>query len=223
MRSFVGVMPGERRGCLGCHESHSRAPEIGGEPLALRKPPRTITPPPWSDTSVSYPRYVQPALDRYCVKCHGGDGKANQPPDLTFRPGPEVFSEPYLTLIGRPSWGQPYQAPKNPPPGFGIADMIMVEGYHVVDPAAYVTPAPMTRLSYASRLIALCADGRHHGVKVDPVSLLRLIVWVDAMCPYRGDEEVRALDDPVFQGVDWLAIRPLIKTAPTPIRPGPVD
>jgi Hydrazine synthase alpha subunit middle domain/Concanavalin A-like lectin/glucanases superfamily len=223
MRSFVGVMPGERRGCLGCHESHSRAPEIGGEPLALRKPPRTITPPPWSDTSVSYPRYVQPVLDRYCVKCHGGDGKANQAPDLTFRPGPEVFSEPYLTLIGRPSWGQPYQAPKNPPPGFGIADMIMVEGYHVVDPAAYVTPLPMTRLSYASRLIALCADSRHHGVKVDPVSLLRLIVWVDAMCPYRGDEEVRALDDPVFQGVDWLAIRPLIKTAPTPIRPGPVD
>jgi len=27
MRSFTGVMPGEERGCLGCHESHSRTPQ----------------------------------------------------------------------------------------------------------------------------------------------------------------------------------------------------
>ena len=223
MRSFVGVMPGERRGCLGCHESHSRAPVVEGKRMAFLHEPRTITPPPWSDTTVSYPRYVQPVLDRYCLKCHGGDGEAKKVLDLTFRPGPEVFSEPYLTLIGRPTWGAPYEAPANPPPGFGIADMIMVEAFHPVNPAAYVTTPPMTRLSYASRLIALCASGTHHGVKVDPVSLLRLIVWVDAMCPYKGDEEIRELDDPVFQGVDWLAIRPLIKTAPTPIRPGPVE
>jgi Concanavalin A-like lectin/glucanases superfamily/Hydrazine synthase alpha subunit middle domain len=223
MRSFTGVMPGEKRGCLGCHESHSRAPVSGVNPIALAKPPREITPPPWKDTSISYTRYVQPMLDRYCSKCHQGRGEATKVLDLTFRPGPEVFTEPYLTLIGRPSWGQPYQPPKNPPPGFGIADVIMVEGFHTIDPAAYVTPRPMTRLSYASRLVALCLSGKHHGVKVDPVSLLRLMVWVDAMCPYLGDEEVRALDDPVFQGVDWLAVRPRIKTAPRPIRPGPVD
>ena len=60
-------------------------------------------------------------------------------------------------------------------------------------------------------------------MKVDPVSLQRLIAWVDAMCPYRGDEEVRAIDDPVFQGVDWLSVRPRIKTAPRIVRPGPVD
>ena len=31
MRSFTGLMPGERRGCLGCHESHPRAPvSVGG-------------------------------------------------------------------------------------------------------------------------------------------------------------------------------------------------
>ena len=29
MRSFTGVMPGERRGCVGCHESHSTAPNNG--------------------------------------------------------------------------------------------------------------------------------------------------------------------------------------------------
>ena len=51
----------------------------------------------------------------------------------------------------------------------------------------------------------------------------KLIAWIDAMCPYRGDQEVRAIDDPRFQGIDWLSIRPRIKTAPRIIRPGPVD
>jgi hypothetical protein len=43
------------------------------------------------------------------------------------------------------------------------------------------------------------------------------------MCPYLGDEEVRAIPDPEFQGVDWLAIRPRIMNAPRLVRPGPVD
>ena len=43
------------------------------------------------------------------------------------------------------------------------------------------------------------------------------------MCPYRGAEEVREIHDPVFQGVEWLSIRPKIKNAPTIVRPGPVD
>jgi hypothetical protein len=223
MRSFTSVMPGEYRGCLGCHESHSRAPLSGPAAAALACRPRHITPPPWSDDTVSYPRYVQPVLDRYCGKCHEGSGEARKVVDLSVRPAFHIFCEPYLLLIGRPTWGQPYQRPAKPAPGFGIAGMLMVEGYCTVDPAAYSTSRPMTRLSYKSRLIELCASGRHYDVKVDPVNLHRLIVWIDAMCPFYGDEEVRALDDPVFQGVDWLAIRPRIRTAPRPVRPGPVD
>jgi hypothetical protein len=234
MRSFVGVMPGEYRGCLGCHESHSRAPALSSSPpaagrgqgegcAALTKSPRDITPPPWPDDTVSYPRYVKPVLDKYCGKCHQGDGEGRKTLDLTDRPNFLGFSEVYALLIGHPTWGKPYQKPPKPPPGFGIADMLMVEGYGQTDPAAYGTPPPMTALSYKSRLVERCASGTHHDVKVDPISLQRIIAWVDAMCPYRGDEEVRALDDPEFQGVDWLAIRPRIKTAPQPVRPGPVE
>jgi hypothetical protein len=161
-------------------------------------------------------------LDQYCGKCHQGEGKARKTLDLTLRPG-SLFPEPYPTLTGFPTWGAPYDPPKDPPPGFGIADTIMVEGYSTVDPRAYTTPEPMTRLSYKSRLIALAASGKHHGVKVDDVSLLRLICWVDTMCPYYGEEEIRKIDDPQFQGVDWLAVRPLIESAPRVVRPGPVD
>jgi hypothetical protein len=223
MRSFVGLMPGERRGCTGCHEAHSRAPVNPAPTQAVREAPRSITPPPWPDVTVSYPRYVQPVLDQYCGKCHQGEGKARTTLDLTVRPSAPIFPEPYHTLIGRPTWGQPYSAPEKPPPGFGIAGTIMVEAYSTLDPAAYVTLKPMTTLSYRSRLIQIASSGKHHEVKVDPVSLERLIVWVDAMCPYLGDEEVRAEDDPVFQGIDWLAVRPLVKTAPVIVRPGPID
>ena len=143
--------------------------------------------------------------------------------DTTPRPGRLGFDETYWLLTGRPAWGKAYKKPVDPPPGFGIADMIMVEGYHQRDPVAYRTPEPMTRLSYKSRFIDLVSSGDHHGVKVDPVSRRRLILWVDTMCPYRGDEEVREIDDPVFQGIDWLSVRPRIKTAPRITRPGPLD
>jgi len=221
MRSFANLMPGENRGCLGCHERHSRAPAAA---TAYRQSPplRTITPPPWTDTTVSYPRYVRPVLDQYCGKCHTGDGEGRKTFDLSPRPGFLDFDEPYWILTGRPSWGQPYTAPQPAPPGWGIADMLMVEAFGTTDPAGYRTPPPLTGLSGQSRLIELASSGKHHDVKVDPVNLLRLIVWVDAICPYRGEEEIRAIPDPEFQGVGWLAVRPRIQTAPLIARPGPI-
>jgi len=223
MRSFTGVMPGESRGCLGCHELQTATPGQQNRTagIATRKPPREITPPPWEDRSVSYYRYVQPVLDKYCGECHQGDGKGRKKFDMTLREN-GIFPEPYVTLIGRPSWGRPYVRPKDPPPGFGIAGMLYVEGYHTTDPAAYKTPPPLTALSYKSKLIEIASSGKHNKVKVDPVSLRRLIVWVDAMCPLRGSEEVRAIADPEFQGSDWLSIRPRIESAPRVVRPGPL-
>lgn len=222
MRSVTGVMPGETRGCLGCHEMHSVAPAATNSVLALNRPPSQITLPPWGNESISYMRFVQPVLDRYCGECHQGDGKAKETLDLTFR-GDGLFKEPYVLLLGNPSWGAPYHPPENPPAGFGIADTILVEAYDPRDPAAYMTPEPMTKLSYRSRLIDRVSSGKHHDVTVDEVSRRRLIAWVDAMCPYRGDEEVREIEDPMFQGIDWLSMRPQIKNAPVVVRPGPIE
>lgn len=222
MRSVTGVMPGEARGCLGCHEMYSTAPAAAGPAIALARAPSRITPPPWGDESISYMRFVQPVLDKYCGECHQGSGEARKTLDLAFR-GDGLFKEPYVTLLGNPSWGAAYHPPGDPPPGFGIADTILVEAYDTRDPAAYTTPEPMTKLSYRSRLVEMASSGQHYGVQVDEVSRQKLIAWVDAMGPYLGDEEVREIDDPQFQGIDWLAIRPQIKHAPVVIRPGPVD
>jgi len=222
MRSFTGLMPGEQRGCLGCHEQHSRAPEPPRSSIAFAQEPQTVEPPPWDDRTVRFDRYVRPVLDRYCAECHQGEGEARSIFDTTPRPGFLFFDETYLTIVGRPTWGRAYRSPENPPPGFGIANVLMVEGFEKIDPAGYRTPEPMKHLSYKSPLIELASSGEHYQVRVDPINLRRLIVWVDAMCPYRGDEEVRAIDDPDFQGIDWLPVRPRIKTAPRVSRPGPL-
>ena len=218
MRSFTGVMPGEHRGCVGCHESHSTAPALTSG-AALRRPPRGLSPPPWGTESLGYERFVQPVLDRYCVSCHQGNAEAGGKLDLTLRPAVNVFQEPYLTLIGAAGWDNPVRGEGQP--GFGTAGAIPVETMDnsKLDPQGLATLAPMTSLSYASRLVQLAADGTHYGVTVDPLSLRRLMAWVDCNCPYLGDEELRQQPDPEFAGVDELPIRPRVRTAPLIERP----
>ena len=216
MRSFTGLMPGEERGCVGCHEMHSTvpSPQTG---LALGRPPEELSPPSWGTVSISYERFAQPVLDRYCVKCHAGTAEASAEPNLALRPGHGVFKEPYLTLVGSAGWGNPVAGGL---PGYGIAGAIPVESsYGQNDPSALTTLPPMQYLSYKSRLIELAASGKHYDVKVEPVSLHQLIAWVDACCPFMGDEELRAPGDPDFPGIERLPIRPRVATAPVIERP----
>ncbi len=216
MRSFTGLMPGEQRGCVGCHESHSTTP-VARRSLALHRPATELSPPPWGTESISYERFAQPVLDRYCVKCHAGSAGAAAEPNLTLRPGHSVFKEPYLTLVGSAGWGNPVAAGR---PGYGIAGAIPVESsYGQNDSAALTTLPPMQYLSYKSRLIELAASGKHYQVKADPESLHRLIAWVDACCPFMGDRELRSLGDPDFPGMERLPIRPRVGTAPIIERP----
>ncbi len=213
MRSSTGLMPGERRGCVGCHEQHTTAP-LNTTGLALQAGPRDLTPPPWGAASIGYERLVQPILDRRCGACHSGQGAGRAQLDLTLRPGQGVFKEPYLTLIG--SIGHGLNRQPHPP---GLAGALMCENFEQSDPASYVTTRPMQHLSFTSPLINLCLGGRHYDVKLAPDELLALIGWVDANCPYRGDEEIRALPDPSFAGIETLPVRPRTHSAPRIARP----
>ncbi len=211
MRSFSGVMPGESRGCVGCHEMHSTTPPRS-RGLAFARGPRAIEPPPWGDQSISYERFVQPVLDRYCGSCHQGEGKARAKLDLTLRPGHGPFKEPYVTLVGPAGWG----SPAKPGPGYGLAGAIPVEQMGMNNPVSIGTIAPLTYLSGKSKLIDIASNPKY---KMDAESLQRLIAWVDACCPYFGEEEIRALGDPDFPGIEKLPIRPRVATAPKIQRP----
>ena len=231
MRSFTGVMPGEVRGCMGCHEQTARVmPVEAPPPLAMRHPPAELTPPPWgARVSIGYERFAQPVLDKHCGKCHQGDGKGRKTLDLTLRGGyPEKggwhskgatldpklwpFKEPYPTLVGLAPRGPNRTLPKGP--GIGIA------GCMNVDALGNGPAKPMTMLSYASPLIQMVIGGKHHDVKIEGEDLLRLIAWVDCNCVYRGDEEIRQLPDPPDPG---LPVRPRMRTAPVIDRVQPIS
>jgi len=201
MRSFTHIMPGEKRGCVGCHQTRGVTP--GLKPcIAANRAPSEITPPPWGDATISFPRFVQPILDKHCVKCHGstalttGGGKEPKAGlDLTHRTEPgTLLSWPYVklvfgnnpktiadlpnTTIAGPIF--PYHVYPNPEVNFPTEDTVV---------------PPLTAMSYRSKLIAIATSGKHNGVRVSPEEEARLVAWVDALCPYLGLEEIIAQPD----------------------------
>lgn len=240
MRSFVGLQPGESRGCTGCHEKTSATSQqmLPGGRAAFMKPD-ALAPAPWAPknartgVAIGYRRDIVPIFQRRCYACHTGVGKARKTFDLT-----EDGWRPYMHIVGWPGWAStdrypgdwasvvkkdwPKIDPKNPPPGYDLAGTIKVENFPTTAAAAYATLEPMTRLSYNSKLVKIMSgEAKHHGVKGTDEELLKTILWVDAICPFLTDADIRAEKDPVFQGVDWLPQKPRLETAPTPVRPGP--
>ncbi len=83
MRSLTYLQPGERRGCVGCHESPGTT-AAAGTPIAMRRAPSKIEPGPDGTMPWSFQRLIQPILDEHCVSCHtGGEEEEDGPCDLT--------------------------------------------------------------------------------------------------------------------------------------------
>ena len=235
MRSFTYVMPGENRGCFGCHESNMNTRgnmQMGGGQMgsALRKPAVELTPAPWGMESISFARFVQPVLDRNCGKCHQNpDSPAYAKLNMTSRPSAKgwwgwvhsrpndlsPFTEPYLTLVsGDCPWGRSKVKNEQGVPT-NLAGVFVVEGYDTTDPKNLETLPPYSAYSPMSTLVQNATSGKHHGVKVSEEDAQRLIAWVDCNGPYLGDEEVRAMYDPYSTAIENVPpVRPRIATAP---------
>ncbi|MDP6044459.1 MAG: hypothetical protein QGG25_02530 [Phycisphaerae bacterium] len=239
MRSFTGVMPGERRGCLGCHEQrhNTKNPTTAKVSSAMKKGPVTPTAPKWGRESIGYLRFAQPVFDKYCVKCHndkkGKDGKTN-PLNLTLRESnikwrwrgshrpadKSAFKEPYVTLVGgQVIWGKGKLTDKNPDKApLSLSGCYVTEGYNRYtakgQAASLRTLPPYSALSPVSKLVQNASSGKHNKVKVAPEDLARLVAWVDANGPYLGVEEIRQMYDPHFATNDIGAVPSRVRTAP---------
>ena len=78
-RTYVNYKPGERRACIGCHETSNNTPLKHLEPAtALSRLPIHAQPQPGDSgrRPLHYITDVQPVLDEYCISCHG----ENSPP-----------------------------------------------------------------------------------------------------------------------------------------------
>jgi len=167
MQSFLTVQPGEKTGCVGCHEQRTRAPQNSMATLPLmatRRAPSKIEPIPDVPDVLDFPRDVQPVLDALCVNCHGYEKTPQGGPRagrliLSGDRGP-MFSHGYymLTVAGLFSDG------RNKPRS---------------------NYAPRQLGSSASRLLRLI-DGSHYGVKATEHQKKLLRLWIESGAPYPG-------------------------------------
>ncbi|HEX2957104.1 MAG TPA: T9SS type A sorting domain-containing protein [Chitinispirillaceae bacterium] len=105
-RTYVNYMPGERRGCVGCHETPDQATPIPSTvPIALKRQPSVPGPQPGDTTGkilLDYEARVQPIWDKHCISCHGA---SNPEADLNLTGTHSgIFSVSYDQLMNRRNW-----------------------------------------------------------------------------------------------------------------------
>jgi len=186
MRSVTYLQPGEKRSCLGCHEPRGTVPKNRQNLLALKRPPSKIKPGPDGTRPFSYPRLIQPVLDRHCIRCHDGtEGNLKSSLMLTNEPT-ETFNKSYESLkpyIRWYEWG-----------GSSITQVVTKPGRIGADD---------------SPLLKIMENPTHSKhVNLDKEEQERLYIWLDGNVPFYGtyDEQQQlaqkngqAIPPPVIQ------------------------
>ncbi|MBE0536228.1 MAG: discoidin domain-containing protein [Phycisphaerae bacterium] len=163
MRSVVQLQPGEKRSCIGCHENRlSTPPSAAVVPLAMRRPPDTLQPPPWGPGPFAYEKVVQPVWDAACVRCH--NEKDLPSTSLTGRLDADGIPASYKTVITNAwvhyfdyTWGQEHSKAE-----------------------------PLTFGTVRSKLWQVL-DAGHYDVHLTPDQAHRLKCWTDLNCPLWPD------------------------------------
>lgn len=169
MRSVTYVQAGQHLVCQGCHEPRHRAPVSPREfPLALRRPPSVIQPEAEGSNPFSFPRLVQPVLQRHCVACH-----AEEPEAIDLGRGD-------LT-VNRDQWYTSY---------VNLRDRAFYFGQFDAEYDAWTDPrtTPGKFGARASKLLALL-DGGHYDVKLSEEELRRITLWLDCNSDFFGSYE----------------------------------
>jgi len=160
MRTVVYLQPGERRGCVGCHEPPGTT--VGPRQVAAaQRPASVIEPGPDGTMPFCYPRLIQPVLDRHCVRCHDGSAGPQQSPPVLIGGGDGWFSRSYENLKPYLRW----------PP----MDAVTRPGEVGAD---------------ASPLSAILTGQQHRKyVELPDEQLRTFYLWLDAHVPFYGTYE----------------------------------
>lgn len=162
MRSFTHIAPGQRFGCVGCHEPKHSAP-TSRTPLASQRPASEITPPPHGGVHAPDFAYdAQPVIEAHCGGCHSGPKRAGGIDLSTERT--DLFSVAYETLTSKKlvTFVSAYGCdtlPSRPPKYYG---------------------------SHASKIVQLLRSTHKERVNMPKGEFRRLVTWIDCNCPYYG-------------------------------------
>jgi len=181
MRSFTHLMPGETRGCVGCHEPRMQSPQRVSRPSALYagKEPQTPQPPEWGLLpGFSYAQIVQPVLDKNCVQCHSAldpQGGVDLSGDMT-----DFFNVSYEVLAR--------ENHRNAKSGKPYTSWISTENGReanilIIGPKSWGSPASLLGDLVLSGHPD--KDGKAR-LNLDEASRRRIFAWIDLNVPYYG-------------------------------------
>jgi len=169
MRTFINLMPGEQRSCVGCHEVRRQAPSMKtANPIALDHPLEPLKPQP-GDTgprTVHYARDIQPILDKNCVSCHSGE-----------KPKGELDLSGELTTL----WSRSYENLTRK----GLVNYLHTCGY---GSSCVPLEPPTTFGSHRSPMVerirkAPCKSN------ITREDFIKIVTWIDANAPYYGTHD----------------------------------
>jgi len=210
MRSWNTLQPGEVASCIGCHENRnntalaSPSATIG----AQHGIPQKLIPFYGPPRGFSFPREIQPILDRKCIACHRdrepllamiagtGPPPLDLPPASRTRAPDQAFSllgETTRDATAKREWSDAYlvltRASRDggggsKSPFRGQPDSRLVNWIGVQSPP---TPLPPnTGGAIKSELLTMLENG-HGKVRLTREELEKLACWIDLYVPYCGD------------------------------------
>lgn len=207
MRSWSTLQPGERLGCVGCHESknsvaRARAPGASAATRAGVERLNGFYGPP---RGFSYRKEIQPILDRHCIQCHNvaapaqwrGEvkGGMNQRAETSEGQTESAFSlrgDEILDTTAKRKWAESYLALTRIKPQSTL-DCVDSWAGQPSDMVNWISPQsePSMLPPYAagaarSGLMTLLEQG-HNGVRLSREEWDKIACWIDLLVPYCGD------------------------------------
>lgn len=172
MRSGTSLMPGERQGCIGCHNYRSAPPTAQSK--ALQRPPSVLKPWYGPERNFNYAAEVQPVFDRHCTRCHDFGKKPANKINLAAD-DMLAYNASYVSLMSRsPTTWQPPKTDEPKP----LVSTIGSGPLPIVPPYSWG--------STRSRLVDMLLEG-HHDTRLSDEEMNRIITWIDLNAPYYPD------------------------------------
>jgi hypothetical protein len=157
MRSATYLQQGERLVCMGCHEPKHQSPQISRDlPSALKREPSRLKPDVADSNPFSYPRLVQPVLDKHCVECHAKH--PDKPLNLAREPIQRKWYASYASLVPKYAFNRYGSGHRTTPGRFGAR---------------------------ASKLFQILEEG-HYDVELSEEELHRITLWLDCCSIFYG-------------------------------------
>jgi hypothetical protein len=195
-RTFVNYVPGEVRGCVGCHEVPQTATSDAHlvPRLAMQRPPSQPGPQAGESDGrrpLDYATDVQPVWDRHCLKCHSAENPKGKLNLLGTRT--ELFNQSYESLVPERRRGNFDRK---------VLGQVIGENHPKTGNVAYLPAKSLG--SHTSVLMAMLAPGTitladpkqaeraaklidvHKDLRLSLAERVKVSTWVDTNCQYYG-------------------------------------